>query len=206
MTQIFYIIRHGETDWNVQRRLQGHSDIDLNKIGEEQARGLRQRFDSVKIDHVITSDLIRARRTAELAFVVGISTTKDLREVFLGEGEGQTRDQLQAQYGEDFFEKWTSHSPHTLDMRFSKGESKRELLHRVLPCLHYHLDFYSDQLTKKTLAFVSHGLAMRTLLHHLHPDLTETQFISNCGVLKMGRDQDRRIYLIERFDKGQIPI
>jgi probable phosphoglycerate mutase len=199
MSQIFYVVRHGETDWNVQRRLQGHSDIDLNAVGTEQAKQIRQRLGSIQIDHVIASDLSRARRTAELGFGTELTTTRDLREVFLGEGEGQIRDHLLLQYGDDFFEKWSSHRADSLDLRFKGGESKREMLDRFIPCLHLHLDCYP----RKTLAFVSHGLAMRTFLHAVNTELVETQFIGNCGVLKMERTADRNLRHLAYFDPLQ---
>lgn len=62
---MIYIIRHGETDWNVEGRYAGRMNIPLNKKGIEQARKLKEKFKNIKIDIVITSPLIRAIQTAD---------------------------------------------------------------------------------------------------------------------------------------------
>ncbi len=181
------MFRHAETDWNVVRRLQGHSDIDLNNNGEEQAKNLQQRLAPLHFSKIISSDLIRARRTAELGVLAPgqdrsvISIDSALREVHLGEAEGQQREQLLPIYGEAFWSRWSSHLPDSLDLRFNGGESKRDMLTRLIDCVLKNIKAHpSDR-----LAFVSHGLALRTLCHYLHPELTETQFIGNCGALKI---------------------
>lgn len=61
-----YLIRHGETDWNTQRRLQGREDIALNENGARQARACGMAFRHIPVDCIVTSPLQRAVRTAEL--------------------------------------------------------------------------------------------------------------------------------------------
>jgi len=205
--QVFYLFRHAETDWNVIRRLQGHSDIDLNSNGENQAKNLRTRLGSITFDRIISSDLVRARRTAEMGVLAAhqpanmIITTSELREVHLGEAEGRQREELIALYGEDFWTRWSSHSAESLDLKFPGGESKREMLLRLLTGLHKYLDTHSGL----RLGFVSHGLALRTLCHYLHPELTETHFISNCGALKFERNQsDRSLRMLKYFSSEEL--
>ncbi len=66
-----YLVRHGETEWNAQRRIQGQSDSPLTQMGEAQARQVAQRARLLGITHIITSDLGRTRRTAELIVTNG---------------------------------------------------------------------------------------------------------------------------------------
>lgn len=185
-SQTFFMFRHAETDWNVIRKLQGHSDIDLNSNGEQQAKQLRLRLEPLSFDKIISSDLIRARKTAELGVLSPdqdqrmILIDSALREVHLGEAEGRKREELIHAYGEPFWNQWSSHQMDSLDLRFKGGESKRDLLNRLIPSLKKHLRHSPSA----RLAFVSHGLALRTLCHFLHPELTETQFVGNCGALK----------------------
>ena len=86
------IIRHGQTPWNLAGRAQGHTDIELDDIGIQQAAQLAARFADCRLDHVVTSDLKRASRTAEeLARAVQSPMTLEpsLRERSFGEWEGQ---------------------------------------------------------------------------------------------------------------------
>ncbi|MCL1883078.1 MAG: histidine phosphatase family protein [Defluviitaleaceae bacterium] len=85
-------IRHGETDWNVAKKLQGSVDIPLNKAGLNQAERLAERLSSEPCDIIYTSDLMRAKKTAEIInsrHNVELVTTPNLREAGFGEFEGQ---------------------------------------------------------------------------------------------------------------------
>ena len=63
---IIYLIRHGETDWNQDKRIQGQTDIPLNARGRRQAEALAGRLSTVSLEMIYTSDLTRARETAEI--------------------------------------------------------------------------------------------------------------------------------------------
>jgi broad specificity phosphatase PhoE len=87
------LVRHGETDWNAEGRLQGHTDRPLNEVGRRQATALADRLDGDEITAVYASDLARARETAEiLAERLGLAvvTDPDLRERNWGSWEGLT--------------------------------------------------------------------------------------------------------------------
>ncbi len=95
------LVRHGETDWNRAGRWQGHSDTPLNERGREQARGLAKQLDGV--DVVYSSDLERARETAEiLAEELGAEVHLDrrLRERGFGAWEGLTSDEIERRFAE----------------------------------------------------------------------------------------------------------
>jgi len=97
----FLLVRHGETDWNLAGRWQGHSDTPLNERGREQARELAKQLDGV--DVVYSSDLERARETAEiLAEELGAEVHLDrrLRERGFGAWEGLTSDEIERRFAE----------------------------------------------------------------------------------------------------------
>ncbi|HNR00235.1 MAG TPA: histidine phosphatase family protein, partial [Trueperaceae bacterium] len=85
-----WLIRHGETEWNRQGRIQGHSDNPLNDLGRAQARALGGRLAVVRFDRIYSSDLGRAIETARLVFPDrAIETDVRLREVSAGVLEGK---------------------------------------------------------------------------------------------------------------------
>ncbi len=88
----FYLVRHGETDWNTEGLVQGHSDIPLNKNGEFQAYNLGKKLKDIHFDAVFSSDLLRAKRTAEIIAQekkLLVKTTRFLRERAFGKLEGK---------------------------------------------------------------------------------------------------------------------
>jgi broad specificity phosphatase PhoE len=95
MTELL-LVRHGETDWNAEGKLQGHTDRPLNDYGRRQAQALADRLAGEDIDAVYASDLSRARETAEiLAAKHGLTVVvdPDLREKNWGNWEGLTSDE-----------------------------------------------------------------------------------------------------------------
>lgn len=92
-----YLVRHGETQWNAERRIQGQSDSPLTAKGEQQAMQVGERARSLSITHIISSDLGRTKRTAEIiAQACGCDITFDsrLRELDMGVLEKRQIDSL----------------------------------------------------------------------------------------------------------------
>lgn len=88
----FYIVRHGETDWNKTGITQGHTDTLLNDLGEEQAKQAAEEFKSFTFDLAFSSDLLRAKRTTEiiaLEHTLTVTATKLLRERNFGSLTGK---------------------------------------------------------------------------------------------------------------------
>ena len=131
MKEIWYV-RHGETEWNAQRRFQGHLDVPLSPVGIGQAFRLAERLSRSRIsfDRLYASDLRRARQTAEpLAQVLGlpIATTPLLREIHVGELAGLTRAEAEARFpsflAEAAKDPWNARRP--------GGESMADLARRL---------------------------------------------------------------------------
>jgi broad specificity phosphatase PhoE len=104
-----YLVRHGETVWNREGRVQGHTDIPLSAAGVEQARRMARRFADEKIDAVWSSDLERARVTAEAVAEprgLTIVATPLLRETMLGEWEGLTEVEVVARGDGELWRRW----------------------------------------------------------------------------------------------------
>jgi broad specificity phosphatase PhoE len=93
------LVRHGETDWNAERRWQGHADVSLNQRGREQAEQLAAQLAEEAVDAVYSSDLCRARETAEILGArlgTAVVLDPDLREIDVGSREGLTWPETQA--------------------------------------------------------------------------------------------------------------
>jgi broad specificity phosphatase PhoE len=90
---VFLLVRHGETDWNAEGRLQGHTDTLLNEYGRRQAQALAEDLAAETLDAVYASDLARARETAEIIggrIGLPVALRTDLREKNWGTWEGLT--------------------------------------------------------------------------------------------------------------------
>ena len=134
-TQILFI-RHGETDWNRIKRIQGHVDIPLSGTGFEQAEQLARRLmrDSeggARLDAVYSSDLQRAQQTARpFADALGLplQLSEGLRERWYGAFQGHDSDEISQKFPDEYVE-WQ-----TRDLGFAPmgGESQRAFYHRVL--------------------------------------------------------------------------
>lgn len=134
----FYIVRHGQTAWNVADKLQGHSDIPLTAVGEEQAKSIAAKLQHIRFDHAYSSDLIRAKRTAEIIVAkkkLSVIPSPLLRERNYGGHEGKVMKRT------ELFEKLTATLSPIEKTRFKltpTSESDEELKTRVFRFLKEH--------------------------------------------------------------------
>ncbi|EET8106521.1 2,3-diphosphoglycerate-dependent phosphoglycerate mutase GpmB [Escherichia coli] len=153
-----YLVRHGETQWNAERRIQGQSDSPLTAKGEQQAMQVATRAKELGITHIISSDLGRTRRTAEIiAQACGCDIIFDsrLRELNMGVLETRNIDSLTEE------ENWRRQLVNgTVDGRIPEGESMQELSDRVNAALESCRDL--PQGSRPLL--VSHGIALGCLV------------------------------------------
>ena len=108
------LIRHGETAWNIDSRIQGHTDIPLNDVGRWQAERVALALADEGVDAVFSSDLQRARDTAEaIARTVSrpLQLDEQLRERHFGRLEGLTHGEIHAQWPDDA-RRWRDRDPH----------------------------------------------------------------------------------------------
>lgn len=156
MTQLI-LIRHGETLWNRQGRMQGQQDSPLTEFGEQQARRLGRRLAGIAFDTLYSSDLGRAHQTAcRVAEVTGHAITVDerLRERHFGVFEGLTSDELQARYAAEY-ERFKSRDA---DYVVPGGESAQQFRARTIECLREIAERHAGG----TVAVVTHGLVLDT--------------------------------------------
>ena len=123
---ILYLIRHGETDWNVERRCQGFSDRPLNETGRRQAEATAAHLSGIKIEAIYSSSLKRAHALG-LAIAehhdIPVHTSDALKELNQGEFEGLALSDLVEKHSE-FLQRWFLDPA---DLKVPGGESMREL-------------------------------------------------------------------------------
>ncbi|MFF8279268.1 MULTISPECIES: histidine phosphatase family protein [Streptomyces] len=154
--------RHGQTSWNLERRFQGSTDIELTETGLAQARRSARLLASLRPDAIIASDLKRAAATAgELAALTGHTVAYDsaLRETYAGEWQGLTHDEIVGRYGEQYAA-WKRGEP----VRRGGGELETEVADRAAPVVLAHAEKLP---TDGTLVVVSHGGTIRTTIGRL---------------------------------------
>jgi len=148
------LIRHGETSWNAERRLQGHTDIPLNATGMLQARQMAQALKDIKLtfDVLYTSDLKRASDTANAVvelFGVEALVDGELRERHFGKLQGLSISEAPLKRPDI----WQAHIARDLEHDLGGGESIQQFALRVQNAL----DKIQARHTGKTILIVSHG-------------------------------------------------
>ena len=158
MTEL-WLVRHGQTDWNLERRYQGQSDTPLNATGLEQARLAAEALAGRSYTVIYSSDLARARVTAEMIgrrLNMAVQLDPRLREVNLGVWEGMVVTDIQAQYPAE----WEARQTDRLHGRPPGGESVYEVATRIWAAVDDLVARHPDG----ALILVSHGLALATIL------------------------------------------
>lgn len=128
------LARHGETDWNVRKWVQGGNDIPLNEKGLRQAERLGKLLAGKSIQGVYTSTLSRARMTAEIAakhINVPCEPRPGLEEICLGDWEGHSWDEIESGW-RDLHRRWEADKR---NVRPPNGETYREMLGRFIPAV-----------------------------------------------------------------------
>ncbi len=190
-TCTIYIVRHGETEWNTEGRLQGQKDSLLTVKGEKQAAQTAEKLKGVKFDAIFSSDLLRAKRTAEIIKLerqLEVNTTKALRERALGHHEGKLikdyendiKDLLEKYKRIPEAEKW--------HLKFANGyESDFDLAKRITT----HLKEASLAYSGKTILNVTHGAAIKIFLLKIgyikYRDIREV-YVRNAAYVKLISD------------------
>lgn len=178
----FILVRHGQTDWNHELRLQGHSDIPLNAMGSKQAEDLAPTLADKNLEMILTSDLSRARNTAEIinrVLKVPIKISQALRETHMGVAEGMLRKEIIDMIGEDAWKQHHSIDHADLDAVLPGGETKRAALLRAKGFLEEAMLTYPNILR---FCVVTHGGIIRRLVHSCEGAPSKPVPLPNCGI------------------------
>ena len=159
MANTFYIVRHGQTNWNILGKTQGHGNSDLTEKGENQALELAKAIKEYPIDFIYSSDLGRAVQTAEIignTIGVDVEETPALREMGFGDWEGLLIEEIKKDHAKTY-ETWRN-QPHLADI--PNGET----LHIIKDRVDGFIKDLNEKYDSKHILLVSHSVTVRVML------------------------------------------
>ena len=161
------LVRHGESQWNLENRFTGWIDVPLSPKGEEEAREAGKKLRGVRFERAFTSVLTRAKETLRIVLEgieqTGIPTEQDqaLNERLYGDLQGLDKAETVKKFGEQQVKLWRR----SYDVRPPGGESLKDTAERVLP--YYERRIRPELLAGRNILVVAHGNSLRALVMHL---------------------------------------
>jgi 2,3-bisphosphoglycerate-dependent phosphoglycerate mutase len=161
------LIRHGESQWNLENRFTGWVDVPLTPKGEEEARAAGQKLKTFQFDCAFTSVLMRAQNTLRIVLEeigqtgIPIKEDKALNERMYGELQGLNKAETARKFGDEQVKIWRR----SFDVPPPGGESLKDTAARVLP--YYESQILPELLANKTVLIVAHGNSLRSLVMRL---------------------------------------
>lgn len=197
------LIRHGETAWNAEHRIQGRLDVPLSTTGVWQAGRLAQRLADEAIDVVVASDLARAWMTGvPLADARGLSMSAEprLRERAFGIFEGKTLDEIAAGHPQEFAA-WRTRD---VDWRIPGGESAAEFIARVLEAM----EEIATKHPGRTVAVITHGGVLDVVYRKARAlawDAPREHLMLNAGINRLQAEPDPlRLRIVDWADVAHL--
>lgn len=161
------LLRHGQSQWNLENRFTGWIDVPLSAKGREEAIAAAKKLAGYRFDRAFTSRLIRAAETLRIVLAVleqgqtPIEENQALNERMYGDLQGLNKDETAKQYGEHQVQQWRR----SYDVRPPGGESLQDTAVRVLP--YYERQIQPHVLAGETVLVVAHGNSLRALVMHI---------------------------------------
>jgi 2,3-bisphosphoglycerate-dependent phosphoglycerate mutase len=161
------LLRHGESQWNLENRFTGWVDVPLSPRGVQEAKNAGDKLRGFKFDRAFTSVLVRANDTLRLALetvgqtTIPVEKDKALNERMYGDLQGLNKSETARKYGDDQVKIWRR----SFDVRPPGGESLKDTADRVLP--YYERAIKPYLLKGETILIAAHGNSLRALVMHL---------------------------------------
>lgn len=177
---ILYLMRHGQTDWNVNARVQGWNDTALNPKGIEQAKSAADKLKNEDIQVIYASDLKRARKSADFISAVldvPVHYTKRLREMNFGDAEGLNKNDLPVKFPYIYPAFNDIQNPERYDIAYPNGETIGDVQRRFMKFVNKLLEDKCER-----VLVVTHGMLVRIFAETC---LKKTIRLQNGSVLKI---------------------
>ena len=161
------ILRHGQSQWNLENKFTGWVDVDLSEQGIKEAQNAGEKLKGYKFDKAYTSALIRAQRTLSIILdIIGqtdipIEKDKALNERMYGDLQGLNKDELREKFGAEQVQIWRR----SYDVAPPNGESLKDTAARVIP--YWESKIVPDLKAGKNILISAHGNSLRALVMYL---------------------------------------
>lgn len=201
MKTTIYLTRHGQTEWNIEKRLQGRGNSPLTKSGIERAEELAERLKTLPIDIIYTSPLERAAQTAHLLRGekdIPIIVHEDLVEMSFGIYEGRKIDEL-AKENPD----WHIHRIMEGDLKQCAPEG--ETLQNVRKRTARMMDSIIKKHEGETILIVTHGITLKALMHYFKDDEINKEVMGQATLTKIEVRQDK-VHIVYKNDDQHFTV
>ena len=202
MGTIIYLTRHGETEWNIEKRLQGRGDSPLTKDGIQRAKELRDRIKNIDIDVIYSSPIKRALNTANILRGnknIDIVTDDRLMEMCFGDYEGKKIDIIQKE-NPNWDIKLIMQG--NVEICAPNGENLKEVRERISKLMN---KIIAENIGKSIL-IVTHGITLKALMYYFKDKDVNSEVMGQANLTKINIDEKNNFYIEFKNDDSHFSI
>ena len=202
MGTIIYLTRHGETEWNIEKRLQGRGDSPLTENGIQRAKDLRDRIKNIDIDVIYSSPIKRALNTANILRGnknIDIVTDDRLMEMCFGDYEGKKIDIIQKE-NPNWDIKLIMQG--NVEICAPNGENLKEVRERISKLMN---KIIAENMGKSIL-IVTHGITLKALMYYFKDKDVNSEVMGQATLTKINIDEKNNFYIEFKNDDSHFSI
>ena len=202
MNTVIYLTRHGQTMWNIEKRLQGRGNSPLTEDGIERAKELRDRIKDIKLDVIYSSPIERALTTANIIKgdkSVEVVTDDGLMEMCFGDYEGKITDEVMKEnpnWDISLIMKGNT------ELAAPNGENLAEVRDRVANAM----DRIIEENRGKTILIVAHGITLKAIMYYFKDEEVNSEVMGQATLTKVNVDENNKFYIEFKNDNSHFSI
>lgn len=202
MNTIIYLTRHGQTEWNIEKRLQGRGNSPLTEAGIQRAEELRERIKDIDLDVIYSSPIERALHTANIVKgdkAVEVITEEGFIEMCFGDYEGRKTDEVMQENPEWNIE-LIMHGD--VNLCAPNGENLGSVRNRVKKSM----DRIIDENRGKTVLIVAHGITLKALMYYFKDEEVNSEVMGQATLTKILVDRDNNFNIEFKNDDSHFTV
>lgn len=202
MNTVIYLTRHGQTMWNIEKRLQGRGNSPLTEDGIERAKELRERVKDIKLDVIYSSPIERALTTANIIKGdknVEVVTDDGLREMCFGDYEGKITDEVMKEnpnWDISLIMKGNT------ELVAPNGENLAEVRERVAKAM----DSIIEENKGKTVLVVAHGITLKAIMYYFKDEEVNSEVMGQATLTKVNVDENKNFNIEFKNDDSHFTV